>query len=267
MSQPDGPSASIDADPLERICVVLVEPQDDINIGTTVRALKNFQILDLRLVRPRSADPERVRISAPKADDYIAEIAYFETLDEALADCHFVIGTSARTRSDKTLTSEPRGGAARAIAEARQSRRVAYLFGREDSGLPNDAIDRCHLVVHIPTNPDYTSLNLGQAVLLNAWELFRIARDTPVEAPTLGSARGDFQPAPIEAIDRMLDQAERSLDTIEFFKTGSTRHIMRTLRHVFQRAALDTREVAIFHGIFSEIIGYLRRTRPSDDHS
>ena len=246
---------------LARLAVVLVEPQDDINIGNTTRACKNFGVADLRLVRPATGDPDTIRISAPKADDLIAATSRHDTLDDALADRHLVVATTARVRRDDYRTAHPRQTAARVAAELAAGRQVAVLFGREDSGLPNEALDRAHLVVTIPTNPDYSSLNLGQAVLLNLWEIFRAVHDDllPDQPPAVAASPTE-DPASIAAIDRMLDQAERSLHAIEFFKFPDTRHIMKTLRQVFLRARLDPREVKIFHGIFKEVEAYLART-------
>ncbi len=150
---------------LDNIVVVLWEPQDDINIGNTVRACKNFGVTDIRLVRPRQADPQRIAISAPKADDVISRLRRCADLEEALDGCVYAIGTTARPRHQERVFTEPRGAAIKAVQMAEAKGKVAYVFGREDSGLSNSALDRCHSVVTIPTRPDYSSLNLGQAVL------------------------------------------------------------------------------------------------------
>ncbi|TXD37540.1 TrmJ/YjtD family RNA methyltransferase [Lujinxingia vulgaris] len=250
----------------ENVSVVLVEPQDDINIGNAVRASKNFGIEDLRLVNPAHADRDRIAISAPRAHETIDRMGRFETLDEALDDCVMTVGLTARARSAHWRVVEPEQAAAELIAEAAKGRRVAMLFGREDSGLPNSALDRCQAVVTIPTNPDYSSINLGQAVLLMAWEVSRAARKmqagevvaAPVSAPQ-NAWHSEFEPAPMAGLTRMFGQAEAALEAIEFVKGSSNDHIMRSLRSVFLRARLDTRELAIWHGIFKEIVAYMRR--------
>jgi len=239
---------------LEHVVVVLWEPQDDINIGNTVRACKNFGIQSIRLVRPASADPDDIAISAPKADDVISDIEHYDDLDGAVADCVYVVGTTARRRASRQVVTEPRGAAERAVETARTDR-VAYVFGREDSGLPNDALDRCHAVVTIPTNPAYTSLNLGQAVLLNAWEVFRVASDQPVETPAIEvGPEGEHDPAEMEDLERLFEKAERALQAVDFFKVDATWNIMRSIRGMFLRAGLDEREVSIWMGIFSEML-------------
>ena len=252
---------------LSRIVVVLWEPQDDINIGNTVRACKNFGVRDLRLVRPAEADPHRISISAPKADDVIDNIQTFDSLDAAVADCRMVIGTTARSRASRSrrVVTEPRGAAQSAI-EATAQGRVAYVFGREDSGLPNKALDSCHSVVTIPTDPDYSSLNLGQAVLLNVWEVFRVATEQPRERPAINwiEPESEREPASMEALERMFEEAEEALHAIDFFKIDETWNIMRSLRSMFLRAGLDEREVAIWIGIFSGVVEALEDDSDQD---
>ncbi|MBA2661051.1 MAG: RNA methyltransferase [Bradymonadaceae bacterium] len=245
---------------LDNIVVVLVEPQDDINIGNTVRACKNFGITRIRLVAPASADPARIAISAPKADDVIAAIERFETVDEALGDCTFVAALTARRRKASWAVVEPRGAAIDLVSAASEGL-AAVVFGREDAGLPNEVLDRCHVIVTVPTNPDYSSLNLGQAVLLMAWEIFRVAEQIPVEqAVDAVQARGGREPADLARLEPMFGQAERALTAIEFFKTQNGPHIMRAVRAMFLRAGLDKREAALWHGIFSEIEAFMKRT-------
>ncbi|MFU8804652.1 MAG: RNA methyltransferase [Bradymonadaceae bacterium] len=246
---------------LSQIVIVLHEPQDDINIGNTVRAAKNFGIRRVRLVNPASGDPHRISISAPKAEDVIGSMERFESIDDALVDCVYVVGMTARRRRASWTVVEPRGAARDAVQMTGQGT-VAIVFGREDSGLPNEILDRCHGVVTIPTDPDYSSLNLGQAVLLMVWEIFRMAEGVEelraIEPETV--RLGDEDLATMERLERVFAQAEEALHAIEFFKTESTDHIMRGLRNVFLRARLDQREAALFHGIFKEIVAFMKRT-------
>lgn len=247
---------------LENIAVVLWEPQDDINIGTTVRACKNFGVTDIRLVCPRQADPHIIGVSAPNAADVIATIAHFDDLEHALHDCVLTLGTTARPRHQERLATEPRGAAQTAVEVARQQTgKVAYLFGREDSGLPNSALDRCHIVVNIPTRPDYSSLNLGQAVLLNMWEVFRVANDTQIARPDVLIAHPDreFPPADMASMEHMFALIERVIARTDFFKTPTNDHIMSLVRNVFMRAALDRREQSTWFGIFHELERTLKR--------
>jgi tRNA/rRNA methyltransferase/tRNA (cytidine32/uridine32-2'-O)-methyltransferase len=244
---------------LRRTVVVLWEPQDDINIGNAVRACKNFGVTDLRLVRPAKANLERVSISAPKAADVIQGMEIYDDLDSALADCTKVFGTTARERGKKWSVAEPRAAAGKSVEAATGEGRSAFLFGREDSGLPNEALDRCHYVVTIPTNPAHTSINLGQAVLLCMWEVFRAATDAPVARSEVDALEMDLNhpAASQEEIDSLVDRAEETLEEIGFFRHESNAHIVRTLRKMFLRANLDTRETAIWHGIFSKMSRYV----------
>lgn len=250
---------------LDNIVVVLWEPQDDINIGNTVRACKNFGVTDIRLVRPRQADPARISISAPKAEDVIGSLKRCGDLEEALQGCVYAIATTARPRNQEQVFTEPRGAAQKAVQVAEQGK-VAFLFGREDSGLPNVALDRCHSAVTIPTRPDYSSLNLGQAVLLNMWEVFRVASGIGVEEPDIQIARPESEhpPARIETMEHMFDLAEKVLGDVGFFKTPSNEHIMRSIRSVLVRAGLDTREQAMWFGIFRELDKALGRAQSDD---
>lgn len=240
---------------LDNVVVVLFEPQDDINIGNTVRACKNFGVRRIRLVNPASADPRRISISAPRAADVIDALERFDSLEAALADCTLVVGTTARQRHNKRLYLEPRGAAAEIAEAAAGGGTCAILFGREDSGLPNEALDHCHATVTIPTNPDYSSLNLGQAVLLLIWEVFRAATDQPITRPEADLVRADSEhpPADHEAVERMFQHAERVLDDVGFLKESSREHMVSVFREMLLRSGLDTREVAIWHGIFSQV--------------
>ncbi|RAL23488.1 tRNA (cytosine(32)/uridine(32)-2'-O)-methyltransferase TrmJ [Lujinxingia litoralis] len=249
---------------MKHVSVVLVEPQDDINIGNALRASKNFGVEDLRLVNPAHADPRRILISAPRADESVARLGRFESLDEALKDSVMTVGLTARARSANWRVVDPEQAAIELIDEVQKGRRVSMIFGREDSGLPNSALDRCQAVVTIPTNPEYSSINLGQAVLLMVWEVARAARKAEAGALEATPAapqlwHSEFEPAPLAGLTRMFEQAEETLRAVEFFKASSNDHIMRSLRSMFLRARLDTRELAIWHGIFKEVVAYIRR--------
>lgn len=244
----------------QSLSVVLVEPLNDINIGSVVRACKNFGVSSIRLVNPARANPAQILVSAPRAEDLIDRIERYTSLDEALSDCTMALGMTARQRRNKRLYLEPRGAAADLIAIAREQasldepRRVALVFGREDSGLSNEDLDRCNALVTIPTNPDYSSLNLAQAVLLMLWETFRAGTDAPIQRlpEHIASPQSDSPLASHEELERMTNHAERVLARVGFLKESSHKHMMSTIQEMFKRAGLDQREVAIWHGIFSQ---------------
>ncbi len=249
---------------MNKFFVVLYEPLDDINIGSVVRAAQNFGVDDVRLVRPRVADPERISISAPNAAKAVAALKHFDDLGAALADATRVFGATARTRSAAGLVADP-PQAARLGDEAEG--RVALLFGREDHGLPNEALDLCDVQITIPTSPNYRSLNLAQAVLLVLWEMFRATEldHAPAGAPV--ELRSDFTPADRGQLERMFGEAHRALDAVGFIKYGDGEHLMRSIRSVFSRARLDERELSIWFGVFKEIQNFARRVGGDDQNS
>src|SRR5438874_7169623 len=213
------------------IILVLHEPQDLVNIAHVVRALKNFAFRDLRLVRPREFDAYRIEGIAHQTQDVLARITRYEQLDEALADCVHVVGFTARERSAKRNRQRPREAAAELLAQAEVGA-VALLFGREDKGLPNEALDACHRVVTIPTDPAYASLQLGHAVVLMLYEL-ALARGG--EARPFKTPRRDAPPARVDDLERLFADVAPALRVIEFFKTPQAAGGLRTVRGVIHR--------------------------------
>jgi tRNA/rRNA methyltransferase/tRNA (cytidine32/uridine32-2'-O)-methyltransferase len=246
------------------ILVVLHEPQELVNIAHVVRAMKNFGFKDLRLVSPREYDGYRVEGIAHQTGDVVARVRRFETLAEALADCVHVVGFTARGRTAKRNVQRPREAAAEiaALSESDPAP-VALLFGREDKGLSNDALDRCHRVVTIPAEPSYASLNLGHAVLVMLYELAlaRGADARPFKAP-----RRPAEPARAEDLERLFDDVERALAVIEFFKTRNAEGIMRTMRELVHRTPLDAREVKLLRAMAIEVVKYGERLARSGLH-
>jgi len=241
--------------PLAGISVILLEPLDPVNIAGVVRAMKNMGADSLRLVRPVAYLPERLESVAPGTGDLIERIARFDTLDDAVADCVRLAGFTARRRAAKRDVATPRA-AARGLLEAATGGTVGLLFGREDHGLPNDALDRCHVVVTIPTT-DHASLNLAQAVLLALYELHCAAGVTRAVAP----ARKDAPPAVGEQYERLFHDAERALAAIDFFRTRNRELILRTVRTLAHRASPDAREIELARAMAIEVIRALDRAR------
>lgn len=240
--------------PLDHVAVVLVEPQDPVNIAATVRAMKNMGVADLRLVNP--VDYDRVRIEGIAHDtvDVVDRIRHFASLDEALADCVHVAAFTRRRRAAKRAAADPRETAQTLLARATVGP-VAVVFGREDYGLPNAALDRAHIVATIPTT-DHASLNLAQAVLIALYELHLAAADaTRVIAPP----KHDAPPATAEQYEMLFADAERALIAIDFFKTRYPEHIMRSMRSLAHRADPDAREIVLLRAFAIEIIRSLDR--------
>jgi TrmH family RNA methyltransferase len=229
--------------------VVLDQPQDLVNIAHTVRAMKNFGLRDLRLVAPAEYDAWRVEGIAHRTSDILKRVLVFDDLQDALADCGHVTGFTARGRTAKRNAQRPREAAAE-IAAAADSGTVALLFGREDKGLANDALDLCHRVVTIPTEPDYPSLNLGHAVALMLYELALVRG---VDARPLKKPRREAPPATVEQLEQLFADAERALDAAGFFKSHQRTAILRTLREVVHRVPLDQREAKLFRAMAIEV--------------
>jgi TrmH family RNA methyltransferase len=241
---------------LTHVRVVLFEPQDPVNIAAVVRAMKNMGISSLRLVRPVEYDPYRLEGIAHDTADVIERIERYDDLDAAIADCVHVAAFTARRRAAKWVTTDPRASAATTLAAVSDGP-VSLLFGREDHGLPNEALDRAHVVVNIPTT-DHASLNLAQAVLVALYELHVAAGDaTRVIAPP----RDDAPPATAEQYERLFANAMLALEMIEFFKTRFPEHIMRSVRSLAYRARPDAREIELMRAMAIEVVRAMERER------
>ncbi len=240
---------------LERVIVVLNQPQDPVNIGGVVRAMKNMGLSRLHLVRPVDFDPYRVEGVAHTGLDVIKSARAFDTLTEAVSESQFVVGTTARGRRVRRSYLRPRDAAAEIVVATAAGRSVALLFGREDRGLSNDDLDMCSRVVVIPTDPEATSLNLAQAVLILAYEIYLAAAGAiPFKSPRRAAA-----PATRDELESLFGEVEASLHAIDFFKAHKVRPIMRTIREVAARADLDDRESALFKAMAYEIRNFLAR--------
>lgn len=248
--------------PLDRIRIVLWQPQDLVNIAGTVRAMKNFGLSYLRLVSPAEWDAWRIEGIAHDTADLVARAELFETLEEALADCSYTVAMTARERRAKRTVGRPRDVAGELLsrAAADDAGPVAVVFGREDRGLTNEALDLCHRSVTIPTNPEHPSLNLAQAVLVVAYELWmaQVGADQPFKPP-----RRDAPPANVHLLEKMFDDAEQALWAIDFFKSRQTASVMRTLRELGHRADLDQREAGFLRAIAIEVVKFIRREHPN----
>ena len=234
--------------------VILYEPQDPVNIAATVRAMKNMGCSDLYLVRSVEYDPWRLEGIAHDTADIIGRIRNCDSIEQALEGVVRVAGFTARRRAAKRDVTTPRSASIDLLEFAR-SGSVSIMFGREDKGLPNEILDRAHVLVTIPTT-DHASLNLAQAVLIALYELHLTAADA---TRTLAPPRKDAPPATAEEYEQLFADTERALHEIEFFKTRFHEHIMRTVRTLFYRAAPDSRELALLRAIFIEIVRTIDR--------
>jgi TrmH family RNA methyltransferase len=243
-------------DPLARVRVILHEPQDPVNIAAVVRAMKNMGLVALTLVRPAEYDASRIRFVAHDSDDLVAGIRHCETVDEALEGCVRVAAFTARQRAAKRQVADAREAAEELVGFTTKGD-VALLFGREDRGLDNEALDRAHIVVMIPTTA-YSSLNLAQAALIAMYEL-RLA--APEHARARRAPRKDAPPATSEQFERLFADVERALVAIEFFKTRNEELVLRSFRSLTFRAAPDAREIELLRAMAIEVSRALERAR------
>ena len=244
------------------VIVVLDHPQDLVNIAHVVRGLKNFGLRDLRLVNPREYESYRVEGIAHQTQDILSRVRVYSTLEEAIAECVHVVGFTARGRTAKRNLQRPREAAAE-ITSLADGGPVALLFGREDKGLSNDALDRCHRVVTIPSDPGYPSLNLAHAVIIMLYELalVRGAEERPFKEP-----RRSSEPAPADELERLFADVATALQAIEFFKTRNADGVMRTIREIAHRTPLDLREVKLLRAMAIEVTKYSERLARSGLH-
>lgn len=241
---------------MSAVRVVLVEPQDPVNIAATVRAMKNMGARKLRLVRPAAYDPYRIVGVAHDTQEIIDEIEHFEQPAEALADCVRVAGFTARRRAAKREVLTPAAAAADLLAFA-DTGPVALLFGREDKGLSNEALDLAHTVVTIPTTA-HASLNLAQAVLIGLYELHLEAADA---TRRLAPPRKVADPPTSAHLELLFGDVRRALTEILFFKTRNDEHVMRSVRSLIFRAAPDGREVDLLRAMAIEVLRTIDRER------
>ncbi len=244
------------------ITVVLHEPQDLVNIAHVVRGMKNFGMRELRLVNPREYEAYRVEGIAHQTQDVLARVQTFASLEEALADAMHIVGFTARGRTAKRNLQRPRDAAAEIVALAAGGT-AALLFGREDKGLSNEALDRCHRVVTIPSDPGYASLNLGHAVIIMLYEL-ALARGA--EARPFKEPRRPSEPAVAADLERLFADVAKALHAIEFFKTRNADGVMRTMREIAHRTPLDAREVKLLRAMAIEVTKYGERLARSGLH-
>ena len=193
---------------LDGVVIVLYQPQDIVNVAGTIRVMSNFGLPALRLVEPAAFDPYRIEGIAHGTQRLVAATQRFPSLEEAVADCSFVVGTTSRSRTLTHRVMTPREAAPRLVSlAAKAEQRVAVLFGREQDGLPNSALKACHGLVRIPTHPDNPSLNLAQAALVLAYELWQAASggESPAaEGEPANLARHDEREAMFAALGDLL---------------------------------------------------------------
>lgn len=254
------------------IRIVLVETSHAGNIGSAARAMLNMGLNRLVLVKPKNW-PSRDAISmAASALSVLDDAVVVDTLQQAIADCHVVYGTSARLRNMPVPLLSPEV-CAQKVVESDQQRQVAIVFGREVSGLTNEELHLCHYHVHIPVNPEYTSLNLGAAVMVVCYELRKMALrlvelsgenpPAPVPASPQPTRQWDQEPASAEELELYLQHLEKVLIRLDFHKPQYKRPLMRRLRRLYQRIQPDKMEINILRGVLTATDQVLDGKKPT----
>ncbi|MCB1840676.1 MAG: RNA methyltransferase [Alphaproteobacteria bacterium] len=235
------------------VSVILVHPQMGENIGAAARAMLNFGLTDLRLVAPRDGWPsEKADTMSAGALATMPPVKVFDTLQDAIEDLHFVLGTTARLRDMVKPVFTPHQAATETARREQSGQKAGFLFGAERMGLLNDDIALCQGVINIPTNPDFTSLNIATAVLVMAYEWSRIR----LEPAASGLQRKDSPPAPQKDVEGFLSRLTQELEDKHFYRTQEVAPYMkRNLRNIFVRGDLTEQELRTLHGVLSALLG------------
>lgn len=240
-----------------RLRFVLVETSRPGNIGAAARAIKNMGFAELVLVNPRFPDAalqEEAVAFASGAQDILAAARIVGSIDEALADCNFAAAVTARLREFSPPIISPRALAARLVEET--GLRVAVVFGNERFGLPNEIVEKCNVLINIPANPDYSSLNLAQAVQVLAYEARMAALGDARTATDIGF---QGEAAGMAQIDGMYAHLEQALVAIAFLDADNPKKLMPRLKRLFSRTQLETEEVNILRGIAKQILARCKK--------
>ncbi len=233
---------------LGNVRVVLVEPSHPGNIGGVARAMKNMGVCQLALVNPpEDWAGEQARVRATSALDVLQQAEVYDSLEAAVSPCALVLGASARLRSSRWPQLPVDEAAGLALSRAQSQQQVALVFGREKSGLTNQELDLCHALLHIPTNPACSSLNLAAAVQVVVYELYRhwLGDRKPVSNTFEGAPQ--VSAAVMEGFYAHLFSL---LEKVEFMDPNQNEHFKRRMRKLFHRAGLNQKEVDILRGIF-----------------
>lgn len=214
--------------------------------------MKTMGLSRLYLVNPKIFPDAQATAMAAGADDILEQAVVCASIEEALHGVVYTVGMSARVRDISQQVLAPREGMPLLLQHAQQP--VALLFGTEMSGLTNDELARCQLMVRVPVNPEYSSLNLAAAVQLIAYELRLAAGQGEIEAPVV-------QPAPAEHVEGFFRQLEATLVEIEFLHGPHHAKLMRRLRRLYARAQLEEEEINILRGILTLTTQYHGKLR------
>jgi tRNA/rRNA methyltransferase len=238
---------------LSNVRVVLSHTSHPGNIGAAARAMKTMGLRHLYLINPRHFPDPQASAMAAGADDVLQNAVVCATIDEALQGVVFTVGMTARVRDISNEVMTPRDAMPQVVQQA-DLHPVALLFGTEMSGLTNEEASRAQMLVNIPANPDFSSLNLAAAVQVMSYELGVAAQSYQPVAQTL-------QPAAHQQVEGFLTHLEKTLHEIGFFTTQNPARMMQRLRRLYARARLEADEINILRGILSVTTEYNARLK------
>ncbi len=237
------------------IRIVLVATSHPGNIGSTARAMKTMGLHRLYLVSPNVFPDPRAHEMSAGAYDVLSDAIVTDSLTDALTGCRLVLATSARPR-DIALPGMTPAETAALVADTQDDTEIAIVFGREHAGLTNDELLQCHYHVNIPSNPDFSSLNLAQAVQIIAYEL-RMKLLSPVACV---ETRQDM-PATIDAVEQFYAHLRDVLIAIDFLKPSNPKRLLQRIRRMYNRTKLEVMEVNILRGILTHVQDAIRNAR------
>lgn len=232
---------------LNSIRIILVATSHPGNIGSTARAMKTMGLSSLYLVKPKSFHDYKAKEMAAGADDLLDSAIVTETLEDALIGCQLILGTSARPRG-LSLPGLLPASCADLISQQADNTQIAIVFGREHAGLTNEELLKCHYHIHIPSNPEYGSLNLAQAVQIIAYEL-----RMKVLAPKAEVALRQDESATADEIEQFYEHLREVFIEIQFLKASNPRRVMQRVRRLFNRVSLEKMEVNLLRGMLSHV--------------
>lgn len=242
---------------MDRIKIVLVNTSHPGNIGGVARAMKNMGMNNLVLVDPQEFPSDKASARSSGATDILENATITATLEEAIADCQYVVGTSARQRHIPWPIVNPRQLVKQltpVITDSNRSEKIAIVFGREDRGLTNEELHLCNSHVHIPSVESFSSLNLAAAVQVICYELRMtlLGHQDETNQPHWGTD-WDIELANAEETNNMFQHLEQTLIDIEFLNPDNPRQLMTRLRRLFLRSRLDKVEVNVLRGILTAV--------------
>lgn len=235
----------------DNIRVVMINTSHPGNIGAAARVMKNMGLTQLYLVNPKLFPNAEATSMASGADDLLSRAVVCTSFEQALEGCRLVLGTTARERKIQHEFIDAREAGTLSVNESAKHD-VALVFGRERIGLTNDEIGLCHKLINIPTNPDYSSLNVASAIQIVSYEIMMALKYRPAAEQVEPKSESQTDYASSENMERFYHHLEQTLVDIDFLRVKQSPQLMSKLRHIYNRVRLEQEEVNILRGILTK---------------